>query len=54
MNLDMDKKVVVFHKNEEVIGAQEIPQTDNDMELYIIGAFCGNQHQLSISFAHHT
>lgn len=52
--VDMDKRVVVFHKNEETVGTQELPSTSSDCELYVIGAFCGNQHRLTISYAHHT
>jgi len=54
--VDIDKRHVVFHKNGEIVGTEETPQfnTADGEELCVVGAFCGNFHQLSVVYANHT
>jgi len=57
MCLDMERKVVIYHKNGEIVGTSELPTLERDEdgeELFAIGAFCGNYHQVSITYAHNS
>lgn len=54
LNVDLEKNVVSFHKNGELVGTVEAPKRDEDEELIVVGSFCGTHHQISIlsSYAH--
>jgi len=51
---DLDKNVITFHKNGEIIGTVDAPKLEANEAMMVVGAFCGTEHQISIlsSYAH--
>lgn len=54
MVVDLEKNVITFHKNGEIVGTVEAPSREAAEELRVVGSFCGTYHQLSsiFSYAH--
>jgi len=52
MVVDLEKKVVTYHKNGECMGTVEAPTLEIGEELMIVGSFCGTYHQLSAVFSY--
>jgi len=54
LSVDLEKNVISFHKNGQIVGTVEAPKCDEGDELIVVGSFCGAQHQISIvnAYAH--
>jgi hypothetical protein len=52
MVADLEKNVITFHKNGEIVGTVEAPARESGEELLVVGSFCGTYHQLSTTFSY--
>jgi len=50
--VDLEKNVIAFHKNGEIVGTVEAPSRKSGEELLVVGSFCGTYHQLSTIFSY--